>query len=272
MSEFEIIGLEFVEPVKRSRLDTKDKFVEFFIIYYEYSFYDECIAELFETVPELKGFLMNALDEICVSLDIDYSKQYGTLSDDTIKRIWWYLQLALTEELFKVTKSVFVLNTISKLKNNICTLNVNTLEAQMIFVNILLDDTPFAPRPAFNISSYGFNFEEVKANFMKVYQANKKSFSLRKLKSSLIFPYELTSKYLTDDEIYYDLFIMFLFEVLPLDDSEGEDALSVPIIEFLKQVCLVNKITEKLIQQLIDCCVDFAYAFSNNVNAMEDND
>lgn len=270
MSEFEVIGLEFVEPVKKYNLNTKEKFIEFFMIYYEYSFYDEFMAELFETVPELKSFLMKTLDEVCVGLTIDYEKDYATFSDEVIKKLWWSLQLALTEELFKETRPASVLNTISKLRTALFKLSVETLEVQMLFVNILLDETPFSPRPIFNVSAYGCNFESVKNGFMKVYKENAKSFSLRKMKNCLIFPYELTSKYLTDDEIFYDLFIMFIFEVIPLDETEDEDKLSEPIIAYLNEVCPVNKVTDKLTQKLIDISIKFAHDVSDVLNKEDD--
>lgn len=259
MNKFEIVGVEFLTQVKKYNLPTKEDFVEFFMIYYEYSFCDDSIAHLFQTVGNAKETLLKSLQITCSNMQIDYEKQYQELSDDDLKRLWWSLQLFITSSLFKENKPIVVNKTIENLKNNLTHLPVKTLEIQMMFVNVLLAELPFSPRPLFNVGLNDCTFDKIKSEFMQLYDEHPEMFSLRKLKDNLVLPYALSSKFLSDAEMFFDIFVVSIFEAIPLDEENGAALLETMVQDYLYSNCKMKCVTNTIKNRINSFVLDFAH-------------
>ena len=252
MADFEFIEADFIDTIRQYDLKTKQDFVDFFMVYYEFTVSTE-YDDAFPSLESQQEYLMNALNKICDALNINYEEQYSNLTDFELKQLWWYLEISLAEKVFKNTKPVVVQNATENFKNHLHVLNETTLEIEKMFLNVIMDEIPFAPRPIFNTWYKSQEFDSTKTWFLKFCKENEKMFSLKKIKEGLLLPYELPSKFLNTHELMFDIYIVSLFEILKVvDENNKEQLLSIYVSEFFKNSCVQKLIKEKHKQELLE--------------------
>ena len=252
MADFEFIEADFLDVIRKYNLKTKEEFVDFFLVYYEFTVSTE-YDEAFPNLESQQKYLLKSLCSVCDALNLDYENQHSTLTDLELKKLWWYLETALAVQVFKDTKPIMVQNATENFKNHLPHLDEKTLEIEKMFLNVLLDEVPFAPRPIFNTWYASDEFDSTKKWFLEFYQENEKMFSLKKIKEGLLLPYELPAKFLETKELTFDIYIVSLFEILKVvNDANKQQLLSIYVSEFLKNNCILKMIKEKHKQEFFD--------------------
>ena len=253
MESFEFIGTEFIEIIRSQALKRKIDFVNFFIVYYEFTSGCEEYDELFDNLQKQQEFLINAMDEACAAFNIDYDAKWETLTDLELEQLWWYMQIALAAAVFKSCKPMFVQHTTNNLKARMSTLTEEELKIEMMFLNVLLEDIPFAPRPIFNTWYGDTVFMEKKDWFLDFYKRNESAFSVKKLKDGLLLPYSLPSQFLTNAELSFDVYIVSLFEILKaMNDDNAEVLLTLYTDEFFKNMCVQRAVKKEMKDEFLE--------------------
>jgi hypothetical protein len=253
MESFEFIGTEFIEIIRSQELKRKIDFVNFFIVYYEFTSGCEEYDELFDNLQKQQEFLINAMDEACVAFNIDYDAKWEALTDLELEQLWWYMQIALAAAVFKSCKPMFVQHTTNNLKARMSTLTEEELKIEMMFLNVLLEDIPFAPRPIFNTWYGDTVFMEKKDWFLDFYKRNESAFSVKKLKDGLLLPYSLPSQFLTNAELSFDVYIVSLFEILKaMNDDNAEILLTLYTDEFFKNMCVQRAVKKEMKDEFLE--------------------
>ena len=247
MEAFEFIGTEFIEIVRSKNLKRKIDFINFFIAYYEFTSGCEDYENLFKNLQEQQEFLINAMDEACNAFQIDYDEKWNELSDFEIEQLWWYLQISLAASVFKHNKPMYVQHTTNNLKSRMNSLSEEELKIEMMFLNVLLEDIPFAPRPIFNTWYGDTVFMETKDWFIDFYKRNETAFSVKKLKDGLLLPYQLSSQFLTNAELSFDVYVVSLFEILKAMNDDNQDILlNLYTDEFFKNMCIQRAVKKEM--------------------------
>ena len=202
MEAFEFVGTEFIEIVRNHALKRKIDFVNFFIVYYEFTSGCEEYENLFKNLQEQQEFLINAMDEACNAFQIDYEAQWENLADFQLEQLWWYLQITVASAVFKQSKPMFVQHTVNNLKARMSSFDETSLKVEVMLLNVLLEDFPFAPRPMYNTWYGDTVFVEKKEWFLEFYKKNEAAFSVKKLKDGLLLPHQLSSQFLTNAEFF----------------------------------------------------------------------
>lgn len=259
MESFAYIESEFLDVLKKHQLSTKKDFVNFFIVYYEFTTGGEEYDNLFKTIQEHQNFLYSAMDEACASFGVDYDADYDRLSDLELKQLWWFLQITLAGEIFKSTKPMYTQNAVANLKTRLPQLNEKALQLEMVFLTVLLEETPFAPRPIFN-NWYGETvFKDKKAWFLNFCQQNEDLFSVKKMKNGLFLPYELSSNFCTDAELFFDIYIVSLFEILKVISEQNKEViLGLYVDEFFKNTCIQRRVKKIHKDELLKNTIELA--------------
>lgn len=259
MESFAYIEAEFLDVLKEHQISTKKDFVDFFIVYYEFITGGEEYDDLFKTIEEHQMFLNLAMDDICIKLGIDYDACWDKLSDFELKQIWWFLQVSLANEMFKSTKPMYTQNAVASLKARLPQLNEKALQLEIMFLTVLLEESPFAPRPIFN-SWYGETvFLDKKKWFLNFYQQNADLFSVKKMKNGLFLPYELSSKFCTDAELSFDIYVVSLFEIFKIINEQNKELiLSMYVEEFFKNTCIQRRVKKSQKEEFVKNTIELA--------------
>ena len=253
MEAFEFVGTEFIEIVRSQSLKRKIDFVNFFIVYYEFTSGCEEYENLFKNLQEHQVFLINAMDDACKTFNIDYEEKWNELSDFEIEQLWWYLQISLSAEVFKSCKPMYVQHTTNNLKARMSGLDEEGLKIEMMFLNVLLEDIPFAPRPIFNTWYGDTVFMEKKDWFLDFYKRNESAFSVKKLKDGLLLPYSVPAQFLTNAELSFDVYIVSLFEILKAMNDDNKDILlRLYTDEFFKNMCIQRSVKKEMKDEFIE--------------------
>lgn len=253
MEAFDFIGVDFITAVRTQKLKRKTDFCDFFIVYYEFMSSCEEYDTVFKTLQDYQEFLVNAMNDACAAFQIDYESQWENLADFQLEQLWWYLQITVASAVFKQSKPMFVQHTVNNLKARMSSFDETSLKVEVMLLNVLLEDFPFAPRPMYNTWYGDTVFVEKKKWFLEFYKKNEAAFSVKKLKDGLLLPHQLSSQFLTNAELSFDIYIVSLLEILSAVNDENKDLLlKLYADEFFKNMCIQRAVKKDMKDEFLE--------------------